>query len=334
MQKRRLGDSDLTSSAIAFGCWEIGGTFGHIDDSEIVKAIHRAIDLGVTTFDTAHVYGFDGGLQNWDGVGRSEQVLGKALGSRRSDVTVVTKGGVPTRQGQVWPRDGRYNEVIKDAEASLTALNTDYIDLYLLHWPDPKVTIEESMRALNDLLETDKVRYVGVSNFPAAKLREARSYTPIVANQVGYNLFDRRWEHEMFSTANELGIGVMAYGPLAHGLLTGAFSLDMKFDETDWRRKGKLFGQALFSDGHFEKNLEVIEQLKGIAARKGVSLPRLALAWVLSNPTVSVGVVGARNAHEIEDNVEAVEITLDPDDLAEIDQIMTGASGQVDFLPE
>jgi aryl-alcohol dehydrogenase-like predicted oxidoreductase len=108
----------------------------------------------------------------------------------------------------------------------------------------------------------------------------------------------------------------------------------MTFDDTDWRRKGKLFGQALFSDGHFEKNLEVIEQLKGIAARKGVSLPRLALAWVLSNPTVSVGIVGARNVHEIEDNVEAVEITLDRDDLAEIDQIMTGASGQVDFLPE
>jgi aryl-alcohol dehydrogenase-like predicted oxidoreductase len=108
----------------------------------------------------------------------------------------------------------------------------------------------------------------------------------------------------------------------------------MTFDETDWRRKRLLFGQALYAPGHFEKNLEVIGQLKGIAARKGVSLPRLALAWVLSNPAVSVGVVGARDVHEIEDNVEAVEITLDRDDLAEIDQIMTGASGQVDVLPE
>jgi aryl-alcohol dehydrogenase-like predicted oxidoreductase len=138
----------------------------------------------------------------------------------------------------------------------------------------------------------------------------------------------------MFSTANELGIGVMAYGPLAHGLLTGAFTLGMKFDETDWRRQGMLFGQALFAPDHFDKNLQVIDQLKGVAARKGVSLPRLALAWVLSNPTVSVGIVGARNVREIEDNVEAVEIKLDSHDLAEIDDIMTGASGQVDFLPQ
>jgi aryl-alcohol dehydrogenase-like predicted oxidoreductase len=185
MQTRRLGNSEFSSSAIAFGCWEMGGTFGHIDDSEVVEAIHRAIDLGVTTFDTAHAYGFDSSLMNWGGAGRSEEVLGKALGSRRREVNVVTKGGVPTRQGQIWPRDARYAEIIKDAEESLKALNTDYIDLYLIHWPDPKVPLEEIMRALNDLLQAGKVLYVGVSNFPAAKLREAHSYAPIIANQVG-----------------------------------------------------------------------------------------------------------------------------------------------------
>jgi aryl-alcohol dehydrogenase-like predicted oxidoreductase len=312
----------------------MGGTFGDVDDSDIVEAIHGAIDLGVTTFDTAHVYGFDGGLKNWGGGGRSEELLGKALGPRRGEVNVVTKGGVPTRQDQVFPRDGRYAEIVKDAEESLKALNTDYIDLYLLHWPDNNVPLEESMQALNDLLDTGKVRYIGVSNFPAAKLREAHSYAPIIANQVGYNLFDRRWGRQMFPTADELGISVMAYGPLAHGLLTGTFTLDTKFGDTDWRRKGMLFGQALFAPDHFAKNLQVVHQLKGFASRKGVSLPRLALAWVLSNPTVSVGIVGARNVKEIEDNVEAVAITLDPEELAEIDEIMTGASGQVDFLPE
>src|SRR5262249_54816821 len=159
MQTRRMGSSDFQSSAIAFGCWEMGGTFGHIDDTEVVEAIHRAIDLGVTLFDTAHVYGFDGGLKNWEGAGRSEQVLGKALGRRRTEVQIVTKGGVPTRQDQVFPRDGRYDQIIKDAEASLRALNTDYVDLYLLHWPDPNISIEESMRALSDLHQSGKARH-------------------------------------------------------------------------------------------------------------------------------------------------------------------------------
>ncbi len=334
MQTRRMGASDLETSAIGFGCWELGGTFGHIDDTEIVNAIQCAIDLGVTLFDSAHVYGFDSGMKNWNGAGRSEEVLGKALGARRADVHVVTKGGVPTRPGQVFPRDGRYAEVLKDAEASLKALGTDYVDLYLMHWPDKNVPIEEMMRALNDLLQAGKARYVGVSNFPSAKLREARQYAPIVANQVGYNLFDRRWEREIFSTARDLGIGIMSYGPLAHGLLTGTFTVQTTFEETDWRHKGMLFGQALFAPEHFATNLAVVEKLPAVADRKCVSLPRFALAWVLAQPQVSVGIVGARNPIEIADNAKALDVTFSEAELAEIDQIMLGASGQVDFLPE
>jgi aryl-alcohol dehydrogenase-like predicted oxidoreductase len=334
MKTNRIGNSDLKSSAIGFGCWELGGTYGTFDDKEIIEAIHRSIDLGVTLFDTAHVYGYDS-VNQPDGAGRSEQLLGRAIGARRKEVLIVTKGGNPTRPDQKRPRDGSYASVINDCELSLRALATDYIDLYLMHWPDPTVPWEETMRALNNLVTSGKVRYIGGSNYRAADLREARKYAPIIANQVGYNMFDRRWEHEMFSTAAELGIGVMAYGPLAHGLLTGTMTSETTFEKTDWRHKGMLFGQALFAPDHFAKNIAVVEKLKGIAAQKGISVARLALAWVAANPVVSVSLVGARNVREIEDNVKAIDVQFTPAELLEVDAIMKGASGQagVDTLP-
>jgi aryl-alcohol dehydrogenase-like predicted oxidoreductase len=327
MKTNHIGKSDLVSSAIGFGCWELGGTYGSFDDKEIIEAIHRSIDLGVTLFDTARVYGYDNAFA-LDGAGRSEELLGRAIASRRKDILIVTKGGNPTRADQKRPRDGSYASVIKDCELSLKALGTDYIDLYLMHWPDRTVPWEETMRALNDLVKDGKVRYIGGSNYRAADLREARKYAPIIANQVGYNMFDRRWELEMFETAAELGIGVMAYGPLAHGLLTGTMTAETKFDKTDWRHKGKQFGQPLFAPEHFGQNIEVVEKLKEMAARKGVSLPRLALAWVVANPVVSVSLVGARNVREIEENVTAIDVQLSSADLKELDSIMKGASGQ------
>jgi aryl-alcohol dehydrogenase-like predicted oxidoreductase len=334
MQTRRMGNSDFETSAIGFGCWEMGGTYGSFDDKEIITAINRAIDLGVTLFDTARIYGFTMNLDQPFGAGRSEELLARALGPRRKEVLVVTKGGLPTRTGQPVGRDCRYDYVIQDCEDSLRALETDYIDLYLIHWPDVKVPFEEPMRALNDLVTAGKVRYIGVSNFSASQLREARKHAPIITNQVGYNLFDRRWEREMFPTAEELGIGIMAYGPLAHGLLTGTFTPQTTFEQSDWRHRGVLFGQALFHPDHFGQNLAVVEQLKAVAARKGISLPRLALAWVLANPLVSVALTGARNAAEIEDNIEALDITLTDDERTELDAIMQGAAGQVDAVPQ
>jgi aryl-alcohol dehydrogenase-like predicted oxidoreductase len=189
------------------------------------------------------------------------------------------------------------------------------------------------MRALDDLRAAGKARYVGVSNFSAAQLREARRYAPLCANQVGYNLFDRRWEREMFPTAQELGIGVMAYGPMAHGLLTGAFTRETTFVEWDWRSRGDAFGQALFTAENFPRNLEVVERLKAVAARLGTTLPLLAIAWVLRHPAVSVALAGIRKPDEIEHNVAALEVQLSPDDLGEIDEIMTGAAGQVEAIP-
>jgi len=325
MQYRKMGSSDLEVSVIGFGCWEIGGRYGSFDEQEVIDAVHRAVDLGVTLFDTALGYG----------AGKSEELLGRALGSKRKDVIVVTKGALPTRPGQKERRDARYASIMQDIEDSLRALRMDYVDLYLQHWPDPETPIEESMRALEEIRRSGKARYVGVSNFHPHMLVEARKTAPIVTNQVGYNLFDRRWERQMFPTARELGIGIMAYGPMAHGLLTGAFTKDTAFDENDWRRNGVIFGQRLFAPEHLGRNVEVVEQLKDVARDLDTPLAPLAIAWTLRDPIVAVALSGTRRRQEIEENVRAVALIekLTPCVLQRIDAIMAGAAGQTHELP-
>ena len=325
MQYRRMGNSDLEVSVIGFGCWEIGGSYGSFEEREIFAAVDRALDLGVTLFDTALGYG----------AGKSEALLGRALGARRKDVIVVTKCALPTRPGQKERRDARYASIMQDVEDSLSALRMDHVDLLLQHWPDPETPIEESMRALEDIRKAGKARYVGVSNFHPPMLHEARKYSPIITNQVGYNLFDRRWERQMFDTARELGIGIMAYGPMAHGLLTGAFTRETQFEENDWRRRGVIFGQPLFAPEHFPRNVEVVEELAKVAADLGTKLAPLAIAWVLRDPIVAVALSGTRRPQEIEENVRALDVLpkLTPDVLARIDAVMAGAAGQTDTLP-
>ncbi len=326
MQYRKMGASDLEVSAIGFGCWEMGGTqYGEVDDAEEIAAVHRAIDLGVTLFDTAAIYG----------QGYSEVVLGRALGARRKEVVLVTKGGLvwDGRTSGSSRRDSSYWALTQGLEASLHRLGTDYVDLFLIHWPDVNTPVDEAARGLRAILDSGKARYVGVSNFSAAQLRAIRQHVPVCANQVGYNLFDRRWEREMFSTARELGVGVMAYGPMAHGLLTGAFTRDTKFVDWDWRSRGTAFGQALFTPENFPRNVEVADRLKEVAARIGTTLPKLAIAWVLSNPAVAVALSGTRRASEIEHNVEAIDVALSPETLRAIDEVMKGAAGQVEAIP-
>jgi aryl-alcohol dehydrogenase-like predicted oxidoreductase len=297
--------------------------YGSSDDNEMIAAVNRAIDLGVTLFDTAPNYGYGG----------SEEVLGRALGARRKDIILVSKVGIPWDPiTHTTKFDGRYSTLKRINEESLRRLGTDHLDLLLMHWPDPETPIEETMRALEDLRQEGKTLHIGVSNFTAYELREARTYAPITANQVGYNLFDRRWEHEMFPTAQELGIGVMAYGPMAHGLLTGTLPRQNAFDERDWRRQGMIFGQRLFGP-NLDQNLNVVDSLLTVADRIGTSLPLLALAWVLRSPVVSVALSGCRSPREIEENVRALELKLDDQTLAEIDRIMSGAAGQTDVVP-
>jgi aryl-alcohol dehydrogenase-like predicted oxidoreductase len=324
VEYRKLGNTGLTVSAIGFGCWEMGNPdYGRSDDNEMIAAVNRAIDLGVTLYDTAPNYGFGG----------SEEVLGRALGSRRKDVVLVSKVGITWDPVTFTAKfDGRYSTLKRINEESLRRLGTDHLDLVLMHWPDPETPIEETMRALEELRAEGKALHVGVSNYSAYELSEALRNAPVCANQVGYNLFDRRWEHEMFPTAQERGVGIMAYGPMAHGLLTGTMRRENTFDERDWRRRGDIFGQRLFGPNLIQ-NLDVVDQLRAVANRVGTSLPLLALAWVLRNPAVSVALSGCRTPREIEENVRALDVNLDSEVLAEIDRVMAGAAGQTDVVP-
>lgn len=328
MEYRRFGRTDIEASAIGFGTWPIGGArYGTSDDADAERAIRAALDAGITCFDTAPSYGN----------GHAEELLGRVLHGRREAVVIVSKGGLIWDEGShVLGRDSRRERLAQHIDASLRRLRTDYLDLYLIHWPDPATPFEETMDALEGLVRSGKTRAIGVSNFTGEQVRQsvgALHDTPLTANQIGFNLFDRRWANSAFEICAELGIGVMAYGPLAHGLLAGAFTAATTFATTDWRASGAIFGQPLLTPDNFARNLAVVERLKAIAAAKGATLPQLALAWVLSHPVVTTALVGARNAREIADGAGAAAIHLTPDDLREIDAVMRDAAGMTDTLP-
>jgi aryl-alcohol dehydrogenase-like predicted oxidoreductase len=303
----------------------MGGTqYGPVEDAEEVRAVQRALDRGITLFDTAAGYG----------QGHAEEVLGRALGRRREEAVVVTKCGlVWNPETNSFRRDSSRASLLAEIDASLRRLGTEYVDLYLIHWPDVATPFAESMAALQEIVRAGKARHIGVSNFKAAQIRECRERAPLIANQVGYNLFDRRWEQEVFPTCRELGIGIMAYGSLCHGLLTGAWTPGVTFVDWDWRSRGSVFGQKLFEPENLSRNLEVVERLKEIAREQGTTLPRLAMAWVLRNPAVSTALVGFRTPSEVDDLLDAAEPRLTPEDLARIEAVMADGAGQTTEVP-
>jgi aryl-alcohol dehydrogenase-like predicted oxidoreductase len=312
MEKRRMGDTDLVCSALGFGTWEMSTTqYGHIDVSEASAAVGAAIDSGITLFDTAEVYG----------PYHSEEILGAALGARRKEIVLVTKVGFTIDEHKIVGRDSSRDSVLARTEGCLERLNTDWVDLLLIHWPDHDTPIEETVGALEELKAAGKIRYYGVSNFTVEMMQECERHGHIAANQVGYNMFDRRMEAEVLPYCLEQGIGFMAYGTLAYGLLTAAFTPDTAFVESDWRSKGKAFGLPLFERENFLQELRCVDQLRELAARYDKSVAQLAIAWVLGHPAVSVALVGMRNRVELEENVQAVDWKLTEGDRAEIDRI-------------
>ena len=319
MEERRFGNTDLTCSALGFGTWELGTTqYGEIDVDEAVRAVHMAIDNGVTLFDTAEVYG----------PYTSEELLARGLGERRKDIVLVTKVGFvisddPAVRGDaaIVGRDASAANITEHTEGCLRRLNTDYVDLMLIHWPDLVTPHEETIGALEALKSAGKIRHYGVSNYDVPMMEACQAVGSLAANQVGYNLFDRRMEAAVLPYCLEQGIGFMAYGSLGFGLLTGALSPETKFADNDWRRHGKAFGLPLFERENFLKELRVTERLKDMAAAYDKSVAQLALAWVLSHPAVTVGLVGMRNERELEENIAAVDWRLTDADRAEIDRI-------------
>jgi aryl-alcohol dehydrogenase-like predicted oxidoreductase len=218
-------------------------------------------------------------------------------------------------------RDARRETVLSRTEGCLQRLNTDWIDLLLIHWPDHDTPLAETIAALEELKRAGKIRHYGVSNFTVEMMDECARHGHLAANQVGYHLFDRRMETHVLPYCLENKIGFMAYGSLGYGLLTGAFTPDTTFEDSDWRSGGTAFGLPLFQREHFLKELRCVERLKAFAASSGKTVAQLAIAWVLGHPAVSVALVGIRTRTELEENVQAAGWKLTPDDRAEIDRI-------------
>ena len=302
MRYKKFGNSDLETSVVGFGGWPMGrGHYGSFDEQEVIRAIHASIDMGVTLFDTAAVYGW----------GEGEKLLGRAIEGKREDIVIVSKGGIPWDEpGGPSQRDSSRESLEKSLDESLSRLQTDYLDLYLIHWPDESRPMSEPMEAFADFQKQGKIRYGGVSNFSPQQMADCLEVFPIVTNQVGYHLFDLRPEPEIFPFCAGNGMGAMAYGSLAHGLLTGTMTPDTTFEDDDWRRNLMAFGQPLFKGENFLDNLNKVETLKEIAAGKGFSVAQLALAWVASEPTVSVALVGTRRPEEMQENVAAADWEL------------------------
>ncbi len=314
MEQRRIGNTDLVTSVIGFGTWEMSTTmYGDIDVNEADRAVNLAIDHGITLFDTAEVYG----------PFHSEELLAKALGPRRRDIVLATKVGFgyDPEAGRVNGLDSTPENVIARTEGCLERLDTDVIDLMMIHWPDHDTALEETVGALEQLRRDGKIRYYGVSNFDVAMLEECQKYGSLAVNQVGYHLFDRRMEAEVLPWCQANDVGYMAYGSLGFGLLTGAFTPETTFAEHDWRRRGNAFDLPLFEREPFLAEIRVCNRLQELAADHGRSVAQLALAWVVGHPAVSVALVGMRNEFELQENVAAADWRLTDEIRADIDGV-------------
>ncbi|MEZ0362439.1 aldo/keto reductase [Mycobacterium sp. pUA109] len=314
MKTSTFGKTGLEVSRLALGTWEFSGAWGHVDEDKAIAIIRRARDLGFNVFDTAHEYGF----------GTAERLLGQALRPdlqrNRDEIVIATKGGLrETDNGPV--RDARPEWLRRDIDDSLGALGIDHIDVYQVHWPDPAVPAAETAGALADLVAAGKIRHVGVSNYTTAQVKEFSATLPVETVQPPYNMLRRDIEDELLPYCRANNIGTLVYGSLAHGLLTGTVSPDVRFAATDWRGNSDIFN----GDG-FLRNLEVVGRLERLAADLGITVSQLALSWVLAQPGVHVAIVGAQHLGYLEESAGAAEVTLSEADLAAIEEILASAS--------
>jgi len=310
MNQTRLGRSNLRVSRIAFGAWELGGDWGATDEAAAVATIRHAADQGINFFDTAQGYGF----------GASERLIAKALAGRpRDEIVIATKGGLrPAPEGGV-ERDASPDWVRRGVDESLKALGTDYIDLYQIHWPDSKTPFAETAGALADLVAAGKIRHVGVSNFDAEQMKEFSDTLQVETLQPPYHLFRRDIEASILPYARAHDIGVLAYGPLSHGLLSGALNAQTTFAPGDWRAKSDVFRGDLY-----RRNLRIVDALSRFAELEfNTTVSRLAVAWVLANPAVQVAIVGTRNPRHVDDAIAAADLKLDDQAMRAIDEVVS-----------
>jgi aryl-alcohol dehydrogenase-like predicted oxidoreductase len=306
MRQRRLGD--LTVSALGLGCMGMSDFYAGRDEAEAVATIHRALDLGVTFLDTADMYG----------VGRNEELVGRAIRGRRDQVVVATKfGNVRAPDGAFLGINGRPDYVRQACEASLRRLGVETIDLYYQHRVDPNTPIEETVGAMAELVRAGKVRHLGLSEAGPQTIRRAHAVHPIAALQTEYSLWSREPEGELLNTVRELGIGFVPYAPLGRGFLTGQIKSADDLDPDDYRRN-----TPRFQGENFQKNLDLVREIEAMAREKGCTPAQLALAWVLAQGEDIVPIPGTKRRKYLEENVGALDVRLGPDDRARIDRVI------------
>jgi aryl-alcohol dehydrogenase-like predicted oxidoreductase len=311
----------VTVSAIGFGCWSLGGGSGWEDssDSESIATVHKALDCGITFFDTAPVYGFGG----------SERLLGRALGSQRNAIFLASKCGLLWKGDHVIYRSLKASDILADVEASLMRLGTDHLDLLQLHWPDHTTPLEETAEALETLLAAGKTRFVGVSNFSLADTKRLSTMVPVASFQGLYNLCERnpsyyhaleleyRTEREILPYCAEAGLAFIPYSPLFQGVLTGTLTTETRFVTGDVRLENPKLNGPLFP-----RYIAAADDLDQIARDAGMTLVELSLSWLTSKPVISSVVCGAQHPDQIAANAKAGDITLTADLMNAIDAIL------------
>lgn len=317
MQYRKIGNSDLELSVVTFGAWAAGGwMWGGTEQNDSVNAIRAAIDMGVTSIDTAPVYG----------QGLSEQIVGEAIqGIPRDKVQILTKFGLSwdSTEGAFYfdsvSNDGRplriyknarKEAIVRECETSLRLLKTDYIDLYQIHWNDPTTPIAESMEAVQRLMEHGKVRYAGVCNYSPAQMEEAEQVVSLVSNQMPYSMVRRDIEHDVVPYCLEHGKSILAYSPLQRGLLTGKITPETQFSATDTRAS-----QLYYKPENIRIINRFLDKLRPLAESKGATIGQLVIRWTVEQPGITIALVGARNVAQSQQNAQAASIALTTDEV-------------------
>lgn len=317
IERRQLGRSGLELSVVGLGTWVFGGRWGGADDADSKAAVHAALDAGVNWIDTADIYG----------QGRAERIVGEVVRERGDDVLVATKGGVAWEFGpdglRIW-REARGDYLRMACERSLAALGLDHIDLYQVHWPVAGVPAQETMEAMLDLQRRGLVRAIGVSNYARADLEAAAAAGRFDSYQPGYHMMRRQVERAELPWCAENEVGVIAYGPLAHGLFTGRMDAATTFPEDDWRASSEFF-----TDEVYPERVAAVRELAKVAEDGGRpgGIAELAVAWVLRRPEVTSAIIGGRNAEQARANAALAGRPLSPDEEAAIDAILAAHPG-------
>ncbi len=311
MEYRQLGKTDLNVSVIGYGAWGIGGKpFWSTEGEEnSIRSIEKAIDLGINFYDTAPVYGF----------GYSEELLGKALQSKRKDVIIATKCGIVWKKKELKAvsKKATRESILEEIDQSLKRLRTDYIDLYQVHWPDESTPIEETMDTLLQVQREGKIKYIGVSNYSVDQMEESLKYGQIVSLQPMYSMLERDVEKEMLPFCIENEIGVICYSPLASGVLTGKYDENTRFQ--DWRGKN-IIGN--FTGEVYASHIRKVKQVAKIAQENGKTLAQLAINWLLRQQGVSTALVGVKTPDQVQQNIGAVGWEISNNDLKKISDIL------------